>query len=302
MSGEPNDTQTRCGFVAVVGLPNAGKSTLVNALVGAKVSIVSAKVQTTRCRVMGILVQGAAQIVLIDTPGIFDAQKVMERAMVGAAYEALENSDFVLHIVDTSKKNVLAKNDDLIKKLPSGKPVVLAFNKTDIVKKPELLALAAAFNERFDYAATFMISALKTKGTDDLLQYFAEKLPAGPWMFEEDQMSDMPMRMMASEITREKIFHQLHQELPRSTFVMTENWEEFDNGSLKIGQVVYVQRSSQKAIVLGKGGARIKQIGQDARLELEQIFGLRIHLNLFVKVQEDWAEKPENLRLMGLAE
>jgi len=298
------DENTRCGFVSVIGLPNAGKSTLINHLVGSKVSIVSPKTHTTRNRILGIALHGQAQIILIDTPGIFDAggSRTMEKAMVGAAFDALEESDFAIHLVDVSMKNPLNKNKALIEKLPKNKPVLLALNKTDKVKKEELLELAAAFNDAFPYEATFMISALKGHGTKTLLEHLAANLTVGPWLFEEDQITDMPMRLMAAEITREKIFNQLHQELPYAAMVHTEDWEHFDNGSIKIGQIVFVERDSQKAIVLGKGGSRIKQIGQEAREELEKIFDTRIHLKLFVKVQDNWAEKNENLRLMGLLE
>lgn len=295
---------TACGFVSVIGLPNAGKSTLINRLVGAKVSIVSPKTHTTRNRILGIALHENAQIILIDTPGIFDAggSRPMEKAMVAAAFDALEESEFAIHLVDVSLKSPLEKNRALIEKLPENKPVLLVLNKTDKIKKEQLLTLAASFNDAFPYAATFMISALKGSGTDTLLSHLAANMKPGPWMFEEYQITDMPMRLMAAEITREKIFNQLHNELPYAAMVYTENWEHFDNGSIKISQVVFVERDSQKAIVLGKGGTRIKQIGQEAREELEKIFDARIHLKLFVKVQGNWAERDENLRLMGLLE
>lgn len=292
--------ETYCGFASVIGLPNAGKSTLINHLVGQKVSIVSRKVQTTRSRVLGILTQGAAQIILIDTPGIFDAKKTMERAMVGAAYDAIEEADLTVHLVDTSVKSAVARNADIIKRLPPNKPVFLVLNKIDQTKKTDLLAMAGALNEAFDYTATFMISALKGHGTDGLLKELAAHMKPGPWMFDADQVSDMPMRLMAAEITREKLFNQLHRELPTSSFVETENWEQFENGDIKISQLVYVQRDSQKAIVLGKGGRRIKEIGQQSRRELEEILESRVHLKLFVKVKDNWSEQPEMLRLMGL--
>lgn len=297
-------TQQRCGFVAVVGLPNAGKSTLINQLVGSKVSIVSSKVHTTRNRILGIALHKEAQIILMDTPGIFDAggARPMEKAMVGLAFDTLEESEAVIHIVDAATSKTLGKNADIIKKLPDNKPVILVLNKTDKVHKPDLLKLATEFNEAFNYDATFMVSSLKGSGTDGLLKHLAEQVKPGDWMFDEDQITDMPMRMMAAEITREKIFNQLHEELPYAAMVQTEQWETFDNGSIKIGQLVFVERDSQKAIVLGKGGSRIKQIGQEARLEMEEIFGARIHLKLFVKVEDKWAERPENLRLLGLIE
>lgn len=303
-SDTENDQKTSCGFVSVIGLPNAGKSTLINYLVGTKVSIVSPKTHTTRNRILAIAIHDQAQIILIDTPGIFDAggARTMEKAMVGAAFDALDDSEFAIHLVDVAMKNPLGKNKAIIEKLPTNKPVLLVFNKTDKVKKEELLVLAAAFNEAYDYDSTFMISALKGHGTKDLLAHLAKNLSAGPWLFDEDQITDMPMRLMAAEITREKIFNQLHQELPYSAMVYTEDWEHFDNGSIKIGQIILVERVTQKAIVLGKGGARIKQIGKEAREELETIFDARIHLKLFVKVKDNWAENPENLRLMGLLE
>lgn len=296
--------ETRCGFVAVIGLPNAGKSTLINQLVGSKVSIVSSKVHTTRNRILGIALHKKAQIILMDTPGIFDAggARAMEKAMVGLAFDTLEESECAVHIVDAAAKNPLEKNAELITKLPSDKPVLLVLNKTDKIRKPDLLALATGFNEAFSYEATFMVSSLKGDGTSQVLEHLAEQVKPGEWMFDEDQITDMPMRMMAAEITREKIFNQLHKELPYAAMVQTESWEAFDNGSIKINQLVFVERDSQKAIVLGKGGSRIKQIGQEAREELEEIFEARIHLKLFVKVQDKWAERPENLRLIGLME
>jgi len=294
------DQKTTCGFVAVIGLPNAGKSTLINTLVGSKVSIVSARAQTTRTRVLGILTHNEAQLVLIDTPGIFEAEKTMERAMVAAAFDALEESDAILHIVDASQKSAVRRNAELLKKLPKNKPVILVLNKIDQTNKPDLLDFSGAMNAAFPYHSTFMISALKEKGTDTLLQNLSAMLPEGPWMFEEDDMTDMPMRMMAAEITREKICDQLHHELPHATMVLTEGWETFDDGSIKIDQAIIVQRESQKAIVLGKGGTRIKQIGQKAREDMQDLFGLRIHLKLFVKVDSGWSEKSENLKLIGL--
>lgn len=284
--------ETRCGFISVIGLPNAGKSTLINTLVGSKISIVSKKVQTTRQRVLGILIHDKAQIILIDTPGVFSPQKTLERAMVGAAFEALDEADITLHLVDASRKDVAAKNEIIFKKITDDKkPAVLVLNKTDQVNKPDLLALAAALNEQHDYAATFMISGLKGTGTQDLLKDLAKRVPAGPYLFEEDQITDMPMRLMAAEITREKIFEQLYRELPHSTLVETEEWEEFKNGDVKISQVIFVQRETQKAIILGKGGNQIKKIGAASRAELEKIFDRTVHLKLFVKVEENWMER-----------
>lgn len=292
--------KTKCGFAAVLGLPNAGKSTFLNALIGAKISIVSHKVHTTRTRVLGILTEEETQLILIDTPGIFAPKKTLEKAMVRAAWDALGDADVIVHIIDAAAKNVLHHNEQIIRAFPENSKPVLVINKTDKVKQIDMLTLAQSFNERFPYDATFMISSLKEHGTKDVLKDLCGRMPEGPWMFEEDQMTDMPMRMMAAEMTREKIYEQLHEELPYSMMVHTETWEEFDNGSVKITQLVYVQRDSQKAIVLGKGGSRIKKLGEQARLELEEFFGRRVHLKLFIKVQENWAERAENYELMGL--
>ncbi len=293
-------TDQRCGFVTVLGLPNAGKSTLVNALVGSKVSIVSKKVQTTRCRILGIAMQDNAQIVLMDTPGIFAPKKTLEKAMVGAAWGTLDQADAVVHLVDATNNRALHHNEMITEKLPKDKPCYLALNKTDQVKKPDLLKLASDFNEKFNYTATFMISALKGQGLDVLLPALAKEMPNGEWMFDPEQSTDVPMRFMAAEITREKIFHQLHEELPYAVMVETEEWENYDNGDYRISQVIYVQRETQKAIVVGKGGTRIKELGTAARTEMEEIFGAKVHLKLFVKVQENWSERPENLSLIGL--
>ena len=290
----------RCGFISVIGLPNVGKSTLVNALVGSKVSIVSRKVQTTRARVLGIAMHEQTQIVLIDTPGIFKPKKTLEKAMVGSALATLEDADFIIHLVDATAKDVLNENKRIMESFAGQDNVILVFNKVDQAKKPDLLALTQEMNEAFDYKATFMISALKGAGVQDLKEAVAKILPEHPWMFPEDQISDMPMRLMAAEITREKIFEQLHQEIPYAVFVETESWENFDDGSVKISQCVYVDRDSQKGIVVGKGGSRIKAIGQAARKELEYIMGHNVHLKIFVKVQEDWAERVENYALFGL--
>lgn len=292
--------QTSCGFAAVIGLPNAGKSTLMNALVGQKISITSEKKQTTRCRVLGIAIHEQAQIIYIDTPGLFDAQKTMERAMVGAATDALGDADLVLHVVDASHGHDLSKHQNIMQRLTHDRPVFLVLNKIDKTKKEVLLQIAQGMNAAFDYDATFMISGLKSKGLEALQGTIAAALPAGPWHYDEDEITDMPMRMMAAEITREKVFRQLHKELPYAALVETETWEEFDNGDVKIGQIIYVQRDSQKAIVLGKGGARIKQLGQAARQDLEEMFGRPVHVKLYVKVRENWPDQPESLRLMGL--
>ena len=294
-------TDKTCGFISVIGLPNAGKSTLINTLVGQKVSIVSDKKQTTRCRVLGIMIHNSChQMIFVDTPGVFDAQKTMEQAMVGAAFDALEEADAILHLVSASEKNALDKAKIITEKLPKDRPVFLALNKTDQVKKEGLLKLSQSLNEAFDYKATFMISGLKNQGLDHMLGMLSKEMPKSDWHYNEDEVTTMPMRLLAAEITREQIFNQLHQELPYAALVETESFEYFDNGDVKIHQVIYVQRDSQKAIVLGKAGSRIQKIGKAARLELEDMLDRKIHLKLFVKVQENWPDKIENFSLMGL--
>ncbi len=301
MGGEQEYTgDKRCGFVSVIGIPNAGKSTLVNALVGSKVSIVSQKVQTTRMRVLGMAAYDNTQIILIDTPGIFKPTKTLEKAMVGSALSSFEGSDYIIHMIDVAMKNPLGRNKMILDSLGSQKNVILVLNKIDKVSRFDLLGLTKEMNDAFPYIATFMISASGKKGLKGLSSYLAGILPKQPWIYPEDQMSDMPMRLMAAEITREKIFHQLHEELPYSIMVETESWEDFDDGSIKISQLVYVQRESQKAIVLGKNGSKIKSIGQSSRLELEEIMGKKIHLKIFVKVQDNWAERAENYEMFGL--
>ncbi len=295
-----DDAKTRCGFVSVIGLPNAGKSTLTNAMVGAKVSIVSRKIQTTRTRILGMALCKNSQIVLIDTPGIFKPKKTLEKAMVTAALSSFEGADYIIHIVDAAMRNPLEHNEMVINSLKGQDNVILVLNKVDRVSKPDLLDITQEMNDAFPYCATFMLSALNGKGVSDLSEYLADRLPEQDWMYPEDQMSDMPMRLMAAEITREKIFNLLHQEIPYSIFVQTESWENFDNGSVKISQLIYVEKDSQKGIVLGKGGSKIKAIGRDARLELEEILDQRVHLKIFVKVQENWAERAENYEMFGL--
>lgn len=295
-----SDAPTRAGFVAVLGAPNAGKSTLVNRLVGTKVSIVSPKVQTTRTRVLGILMEGPAQIILVDTPGIFAPKRRLERAMVNAAWSGAADADMVLLLVDAERgfdddtRSIVAKLKD------SGRTVVLALNKIDLIKRDKLLGLAKELNEALAFARTFMISAEKGDGVADLVAYLAASMPESPWLFPEDQISDMPQRMLAAEITREKVFLQLHQELPYAITVETENWEARKDGSVRIDQVIYVQRDSQKAIVLGKAGRQIKAIGAAARQELELLLEQRVHLFLHVKVRENWLDDRERYREMGL--
>ena len=286
----------RCGFVSVTGLPNAGKSTLVNRLVGAKVAIVSAKPHTTRNRIAGIALHENAQIILIDAPGILAGSGNIKQAMQGVALGALAEGESVIHLVDASGRAPLDNNRALLEKLPRDKPAVLVLNKTDKSKKPPLLALSGGFNTAFPYAATFMVSALHGEGTGDLLAHLARSVPPGPWLFARDQITDSPARLLAAEITREQIFNRLRQELPYAVTVHTESWQRFDNGSIRIDQAVVVQRDTQKAIVLGKGGRSIQQIGRAAREELEKIFRARIHLKLFVKVEKQRAGCGENAR------
>ena len=290
----------RAGFVAIVGAPNVGKSTLLNRLVGAKVSIVSPKVQTTRTRVLGICIEGPAQIIFIDTPGIFQPRRRLDRAMVAAAWIGTADADEVLLLVDASRgldRNTAA----IVKKLKRAeRTVILAINKIDLVNKPDLLALAAELNEAGAFTDTFMISAETGDGVADLTALLAGRVAAGRWLFPEDQISDMPGRLTAAEITREQLYLQLHKELPYAAAVETESWKDQDDGSLRIEQVVYVERGSQKAIVLGKKGSRVKSIGEAARKELEEIFGRRVHLFLFVKVRGNWGDDPERYRDLGL--
>ena len=276
----------------------------MNAMVGAKISIVSRKVQTTRCRVMGIALHDNAQIVMIDTPGIFKPRKTLEKAMVSAALSSFDETDFVIHIVDASVKNAVENNRLILNALADQgidkRKVILALNKVDRLNKPRLLAVAQEMNEAYPYEATFMISALEEKGVPDLANYLASILPEGEWLYPEDQITDMPMRLMAAEITREKIYDLVHQEIPYSVFVETESWDAQPDGSAKVSQVIYVQKDSQKGIILGKGGSKIKMIGQAAREDLENLTGGRVHLKTFVKVQENWSERAENYEMFGL--
>ncbi len=294
-----NKPTSSCGFVSVMGLPNAGKSTLVNALVGTKVSIVSPKAQTTRTRVLGIALHEQSQMILIDTPGVFEPKKTLEKAMVSTALDAVDEGDVVVHLIDVNERSILERNQLLIKRMPKNKPVFLVLNKVDKIAKDRLLAMTAQLNEAFDYAQTFMISALKKNGLDVLSKALAEHMPQGPWHFDEDQITTMPMRLLAAEITREKIFEQLYQEVPYAVLVETEEWEQFDDGSVKIHQSITVERDSQKGVMVGKQGARIKKLGQASREELEEIFGFKVHLKLFVRVQENWQERSESYQIMG---
>ncbi len=290
----------RCGFIAVLGAPNVGKSTLINHVVGTKVSIVSPKVQTTRTRVLGIHLEGPAQIVFIDTPGIFEPRRRLDRAMVAAAWGGADGADIILLLVD-AERGIDKNTRGIMEKLrTSGRKGLLAVNKVDLVRKSDLLKLVSDLNETELFSDTFMISAINGDGVDDLVQNLASRVPQGPWMFPEDQISDMPQRLLAAEITREQLYLQLHQELPYSTTVETETWEQRDNGSIHIRQVIFVQRESQRAIILGKGGQRIRSLGAAARAELKEILDCKVHLFLFVKVRASWGDDPERYRDWGL--
>jgi len=291
---------TRCGFVALIGAPNVGKSTLLNALVGAKISIVTPKVQTTRTLIRGIAVEGPAQLIFVDTPGIFAPRRRLDRAMVGSAWGSAQDADLVTLLIDAHKG--LQDDDEAILRgladIRAGK--VLALNKVDLVAKPTLLQLAQRLNQEAAFAATFMVSALTGDGIADLKKFLAAHVPAGPWLYPEDQISDAPLRQLAAEITREKLYLRLHQELPYQSTVETEVWKELKDGSVRIEQTIYVERESQRKIVLGKGGAAIKAIGTAARADIAAAIEHPVHLFLFVKVREGWGDDPERYREMGL--
>ena len=298
-SGEA-PTATRCGFVALIGAPNVGKSTLVNALVGAKVTIVSRKVQTTRALIRGIVIENNAQIILVDTPGIFLPKRRLDRAMVSTAWSGAHDADLVCVLLD-AKSGIDEEAEAILTKVASVKhEKILVINKVDLVQREKLLALAQAANERMPFAKTFMIAAISGDGVDDLRHTLAEIVPPGPFLYPEDQMSDAPMRQLAAEITREKIYRRLHQELPYQSTVETDKWEERKDKSVRIEQTIFVERESQRKIVLGAGGATIKSIGADSRKELAEILGVPVHLFLFVKVRENWGDDPDRYREMGL--
>jgi GTP-binding protein Era len=299
MTGEAGPK--RCGFVALLGAPNAGKSTLLNALVGEKISIVTPKVQTTRSRIRGIVIEGASQIVFVDTPGIFQPKRRLERAMVAAAWAGARDADLVVLLYDASRKRVDEDTRRILEGLKrQERRAVLALNKIDAIRRDKLLALAAAFEAEGLFERIFMISALTGDGVDDLRRYLAGLLPEGPWLYPEDQLSDLPLRLLAAEVTREKLFLKLHQELPYALTVETERWEDFKDGSVKIEQTIYLQRESQKAIVLGKGGRTIKELRAAAQGELAAMLERPVHLFLFVKVREGWIDDPERYREWGL--
>jgi GTP-binding protein Era len=300
LSAAMQEGQTRCGFIALIGAPNVGKSTLINALVGSKVAIVSHKVQTTRALLRGIAIVDGSQLVFIDTPGIFAPKRRLERAMVTNAWTGVHDADIAAVLVDAARglddeaETILARLAEI------RQPKILLINKVDLVDKSALLAIVKAANERVAFAATFMISALTGDGVADVKRWLAAHVPAGPWHYPEDQITDAPMRQLAAEITREKLFLRLHQELPYQSTVETESWKELRDGSTRIEQTIYVERESQRKIVLGKGGQTIKAIGADARREIADMIEGAVHLFLFVKVREHWADDPERYRGMGL--
>jgi GTPase len=299
-SAEGVPAATRCGFVALIGAPNVGKSTLVNALVGSKVTIVSRKVQTTRALIRGIVIEDNAQIILVDTPGIFLPKRRLDRAMVSTAWSGAHDADLVCVLLD-AKAGIDEEAEAILTKLATVKhPKILVLNKIDLIPREKLLALAQAANDRMKFENTFMISALSGDGVDDLRQTLARMVPPGPFHYPEDQMSDAPLRHLAAEITREKIYRHLHQELPYQSTVETDRWTERKDSSVRIEQTIFVERESQRKIVLGKGGATIKSIGADSRKEIAEIVGFPVHLFLFVKVRENWGDDPDRYREMGL--
>lgn len=294
---------TRAGFVALIGEPNAGKSTLTNRLVGAKVSIVTHKVQTTRARIRGIAMQDASQIVLVDTPGLFRPRRKLDRAMVAAAWGGATDADVVVLLIEAHRgltdgvQAIIARMAD---EFPRGRPVALAINKIDRVKAEVLLALAEAANAAFPFVRTFMISAERGHGVEDLKRWLAEAVPEGPWLYPEDQIADLPLRLIAAETTREKLTLRLHEELPYQLTVETEGWQEREDGSVRIDQIVYVAREGHRGIVLGKGGETVKAVGQQARAEIAAFLERPVHLFIQVKLREKWLDEPERYRAMGL--
>jgi GTP-binding protein Era len=293
--------EPHCGYVAIVGAPNAGKSTLLNKLVGAKVSIVSKKVQTTRARITAIGMEGDVQLIFLDTPGIFTPKRRLDRAMVSAAWSGIEEADAVLLLID-AERGFDDESRAIIEALKERKRrnVLLALNKVDAVQREKLLGLAKEISEAYDFERVFMISAEKGTGVDDVRADLAKRMPAGQWLYPEDQLADVPMRFLAAEITREQVYRSLHDELPYAITVETENWKDQKDGSARIDQVIFVERDSQKKIVLGEKGQMIKRIGAFARKIMEEQFERRVHLFLFVKVREDWGDDPERYEAMGL--
>jgi GTP-binding protein Era len=297
---ETEETATRAGFVALIGAPNAGKSTLLNALVGSKVSIVSHKVQTTRTMVRGIVIEGASQIVFVDTPGIFKPKRRLDRAMVTSAWGSTGDADAVALLLD-ARKGLDEEAEAIVVKLSEvRRPKILVLNKIDLIERSRLLELTAKVNALVAFDHTFMVSALKGEGVADFCKQLAEMMPGGPWLYPEDQISDAPLRMLAAEITREKLYERLHQELPYQSTVETDQWQQRPDGSVRIEQTIFVERDSQRKIVLGKGGQTIKAISQSARREIAEIAEAPVHLFLFVKVRENWGDDPQRYREMGL--
>jgi GTP-binding protein Era len=298
--GEGKKERTRCGFVALIGAPNVGKSTLVNALVGTKVAIVSHKAQTTRTLLRGIAIVDGSQLVFIDTPGIFAPKRRLDRAMVTTAWMGVEDADIAAVLID-AKRGLDEEAGAILERLAEiGRTKILLINKIDLVAKPALLAIAKTASERAAFAATFMISALTGDGVGDVKSWLAARVPEGPWHYAADQLTDAPLRQLAAEITREKLYLRLHQELPYQSTVETDVWNELKDGSIRIEQTIYVERESQRKIVLGRGGQTIKAIGADARREIADMIEAPVHLFLFVKVRERWGEDPERYREMGL--
>jgi len=292
--------ETRAGFVALIGVPNAGKSTLLNSLVGAKVSIVTHKVQTTRVPVRGIAMAGATQIIFVDTPGIFLPKRRLDRAMVGSAWQGATDADLVALLIDV-QRGLDEENRGIVAKLQEvPQPKILILNKIDLIDREKLLALTGEANGLLRFKDTFMISATKGDGISHVREYFAEAMPIGPWLYPEDEISDVPMRLMAAEITREKLFLRLHEELPYQSTVETDSWLELKDGSVRIEQTIYVERDGQKKIVLGQGGKMVKSISMDARKEISSEIEKKVHLFLHVKVREGWGDDPERYRGIGL--
>jgi GTPase len=300
MIAAASSAETRCGYVALIGAPNAGKSTLLNRLVGRKLAIVTPKAQTTRSRLLGIAVEGLSQIVYVDTPGIFAPRRRLDRAMVAAAWSGAEDADATVLLVDAARPIGRDTHRILDRLAVRGRKSILALNKIDLARRDRLLGLAADLTEGGNLEPVFMISGLSGDGVEDLKRHLAATMPPGPWLFPEDQLSDAPERLIAAEVTREQVFLQLHDELPYASTVETESWEDRRDGSVRIEQVIYVERQSQRAIVLGDRGQRIKTIGARARAELGQMLERRVHLFLFVKVRENWGEDRERFAAIGL--
>jgi len=294
------DAGTRCGFVALIGAPNAGKSTLLNALVGSKVTIVSHKVQTTRALIRGITLQGKAQLIFVDTPGIFAPKRRLDRAMVTTAWSGAHEADLIGVLID-ARKGIDEEAEALLARLADVKPTkILILNKIDLVPRDTLLLLTKIGNDKAKFDSTFMISGLTGDGVADLKTWLADRMPPSPWLYPADQMSDAPLRQLAAEITREKLFERLHQELPYHSTVETEQWKELRGGDVRVEQTIYVERESQRKIVIGKGGQTLKAIGESSRREIAGIVEHKVHLFLFVKVREGWGDDPERYRAMGL--